>query len=203
MKKSITKTENGTIKRNLRKWYRYATQDQKLNGLRWYEDAQDHSKLIADTFDIDRYVAAQVISALSPNNKWNRNKIDAFNVVRCWKDGNDPELVKVCTYSANKAKAFDILNGKVSIEKTAPKTHSFGMNIGYLSPDHVTIDKWHIRACLCSPMNQPKVVDTITDKHYKRVEKLTVELAREYNVKGYEFQAIVWIAAREGWTYED
>jgi RNA:NAD 2'-phosphotransferase (TPT1/KptA family) len=52
-------------------------------------------------------------------------------------------------------------------------------------------------------MDQSKVVDTITDKHYKRVEKLTVELAKEYNVKGYEFQAIVWIAAREGWTYED
>lgn len=203
MKKSITKSENGTIKRNLRKWYRCATQDQKLAGLRWYEDAQDHSKLIADTFDIDRYVSAQVISALSPNNKWNRNKIDAFNVVRCWKDGDDFESVKVCTYSTNKQKAFDILNGKVSIEKTAPKTHSFGMNIGYLSPDHVTIDKWHIRACLCSPMEQSKVVETLTEKHYKRVEKLTVELAREYNIKGYEFQAIVWIAVREGWTYED
>ena len=203
MKKSITKSENGTIKRNLRKWYRLATQDQKLAGLRWYEDAQDHSKLIADTFDIDRYVSAQVISALSPNNKWNRNKIDPFNVVRCWKDGDDSESVKVCTYSTNKQKAFDILNGKVSIEKTAPKTHSFGMNIGYLSPDHVTIDKWHIRACLCSPMEQSKVVETLTEKHYKRVEKLTVELAREYNIKGYEFQAIVWIAVREGWTYED
>ena len=202
MKKSITKTESGVIKRNLRKWYRYATQDQKLAGLNWYESAQDHAKLLSDTFDIDRYISAQVISALSPNNKWQRNKIDAFNVCRAWKDGVGADSVKVCTYSANKQKAFDILDGKVKIEDTAPKTHAFGMNIGYLSADHVTIDKWHIRACLCSPMDQSKVIETITDKHYQRIEKLTVELAKEYNLKGYEFQAILWIAVREAWTYE-
>jgi len=23
------------------------------------------------------------------------------------------------------------------------------MNVGRLSPEHITIDKWHIRACLC------------------------------------------------------
>jgi hypothetical protein len=52
------------------------------------------------------------VSALSPNNRWERNKVDAKAVLRAVRDGVDCADVKVCTYDANKRKAFEIAKGR-------------------------------------------------------------------------------------------
>jgi len=55
--------------------------------LGWYEEAMQFADYISITFNISKVVAAGVISALSPNNKWERNKIDAFNLIQAYVDG--------------------------------------------------------------------------------------------------------------------
>ena len=199
MKKAVTTTTDRIISNNLEAWFDHASLYNRTDGLIWYEKAQSFCQQTAATYDIDSYTVAGVVSALSPNNKWSRNKVDAITVIEAWLSGKGPDDVKVCTYNANKQKAFRILEGE-SITESSPKTHSFAMNVGLNSPDHITIDKWHIRACLCKPADG--VVDTVegvTPKQYRRIEAITARIAHKHNLKGYEMQAIVWVTIKQAW----
>lgn len=195
MKKlSVTNYSDTKIKNRLNYWFDLATKDEIKQGKDWYKDAQDFAQYLSKKYSIDSYVCASVISALSPNNKWDRNKVDAENLIKAFKQGSRD--VKVCTYNANKDKAFKILEGKVITEKS-PKTHAFAMNVGLLSSEHITVDKWHLRACLTK--EKTDVVESCTSVQYRRVEKITSQLAKERGLKGYEFQAIVWVTIRNNW----
>lgn len=200
MKRTIKETTDRKIFNSLERWLGKATPDQRYNGLRWYNEAQDWAKYLSETFDIEPYKTAAVISALSPNNKWERNKVDAFNVCQTWKDGKTAESVKVCTYGANKRKAFAILSGGTEITAKSPKTHAFAANVGLLASDFVTVDKWHIRACLCNPKEGIRdTVESCTPAQYRRLEAITLKLARKYGLKGYEVQAVIWVTIKEAW----
>tara|TARA_R110000787_G_scaffold281620_1_gene393045 strand:+ start:475 stop:1086 length:612 start_codon:yes stop_codon:yes gene_type:complete len=200
IKRTIKDTTDRKILNSLERWIESATPSQRQSGMHWYSEAQQWAKYLAETFGINRYKSAAVISALSPNNKWERNKVDAFNVCQAWKDGKTANDVKVCTYGANKKKAFEILSGETEITADSPKTHAFAANVGLLAADFVTVDKWHIRACLCSPKEGIKdSVESCTAAQYRRIEALTLILARKYGLKGYELQAIIWVSIKENW----
>ena len=196
MKLSITNYSDTKIKNRLNYWFSLATEQEIKDGKNWYKESQEFSKYLSETYNIDIYVCASVISALSPNNKWQRNKIDAETVIKAHLNGISQDSIKVCTYNANKIKAFRILKGELITEKS-PKTHSFAMNVGLLSSDHITIDKWHLRACLTKVKTD--VVESCTNVQYRRIEKITSQLAKENGLKGYEFQAIVWVTIRNHW----
>ena len=199
MKPTITKTTDRIIKNNLIMWFKSATKEDISSGLNWYKEAQDFASQLSKEYNISSYICATVISCLSPNNRWERNKIDAETVIKAYIQNLGPDDVKVCTYDNNKLKAFKALEGKL-IAESAPKTHSFAMNIGLLSPEHITIDKWHIRACLVKPHKEIKdVVETVTSTQYRRVERITSEIAKELNLKGYQLQAIIWVAIKNNW----
>jgi len=198
-KLTVTNYSDTKIKNRLESWLNLANESQIEDGKNWYKESQNFAKYLSETYNLDRYVCASVISALSPNNKWERNKIDAETVIKAHLNGIAPENIKVCTYNANKYKAFDILNGKVITEKS-PKTHSFAMNVGLLSSDHITIDKWHLRACLVYPNDGIlPCVESCTSVQYRRVEKITSQIAKNNNLKGYELQAIIWVTIKDKW----
>jgi hypothetical protein len=201
MKLTITKTSAQQIRANLNAWFANASPQNIKDGKAWYVDAQKFCHELATEFDVNPYICASVVSCLSPNNKWQRNKLDARAVLVAWKNGLNADSVKVCTYNANKAKAFRVLNEGEAIAASAPKTHAFAMNVGLLSPDHITIDKWHVRACLTKPRDGvTATVETVTDKQYRRIEAITAQIAKLNGLKGYELQAIIWIAIKENWN---
>jgi hypothetical protein len=196
---SITNKTDLEIRGALALWYSRSTKEIEEAGKAWYADAQQFANKLEEEFDLDPYVAAGVISALSPNNKWERNKVDARMVCVAWSKGLQADSVKVCTYNANKEKAFRILEGEMITEKS-PKTHAFAMNIGLNSPDHITIDKWHLRACCLAPNDGiQSCVESCTALQYRRVEAITSSLAHDLGLKGYEFQAVVWLTIKETW----
>ena len=194
MKLTVKNLSDIKIKNNLKYWLKLATKNEIDQGKNWYMDAQNFTEYLSKKYGIDSYVCASVISALSPNNKWDRNKIDAEAVIKAFIDGHKD--VKVCTYNSNKEKAFKILDGDLITEKS-PKTHSFAMNVGLLSSDHITIDKWHLRACVTK--HKAGCVESCTSVQYRRIEKITSQIAKENNLKGYELQAIIWVTIRNNW----
>jgi hypothetical protein len=201
MKLSITKASDAKIRANLNAWLANASEQEIESGKSWYRDAQIFCQALAKEFEVNPYICASVVSCLSPNNKWQRNKIDARAVLVAWKSGLSADSVKVCTYNANKAKAFRILNEGSRIAASAPKTHAFAMNCGLLSPDHVTIDKWHIRACLTKPKDGiTETAEQVTDKQYRRIEAITAQIAKANGLMGYELQAIIWVAIKNNWN---
>ena len=200
--KRIKETTNDTIANNIQRWRAKASPENIDGGMTWYDDAMKFSRKLARDYKVTRHTAAGVISALSPNNKWNRNKFDAEQLISYYREGGTEwESVKICTYKKNRERAWNILNLGEHITEESPKTHSFAMNVGRKSPSHVTIDKWHMRASLSRPRDG--ITDTQespTKLQYKRLEGITLEIAKMHKLKGYELQAIIWLTIKEAWN---
>ena len=192
--KGLSNYQLRKIKKNLLYFYDEVKDDQEIldQGQAWYLQANIWCERVAVNYGISTYKVASVLSALSPRNKWERNKKDAEAVIKTWRKGGKPEDVKVCTFTSNKIKAFNILNSVAEIEPKSLKTRAFLLNIAYLDKEAVTIDVWHLRACF-DRMIVPK---SLTPTIYDQIQKLTIKLAKKKGLRGYEFQAIVWGAVR-------
>lgn len=91
-----------------------ATSQEVQLGCDWYASAFKISCRIANKYGLRPEEAAGVIAALSPNNRWERNIIDAEAMIKCWSAGGTDEdilAVKVCTYTKMQEKALNILRG--------------------------------------------------------------------------------------------
>ena len=89
-----------------------ATSQEVQLGCDWYPSAYKIAVRMAGTYGVPTETAAGVIAALSPNNRWERNIVDAEAMLKCYAAGgtrDDMLNVKVCTYGKMKAKAVDIL----------------------------------------------------------------------------------------------
>lgn len=201
-KRSVAQLSDVQIKNRLKAWLEIATKHPDVwnAGMDWYREAQDFVFSTSLEFGFKKYEVACIVAILSPNNKWERNKLDTITVLEAYRAGMRPEQIKVCTYNANKLKAFDFLNGNVELSYKSPKTHSFAMNVGLQSPDHITVDKWHLRACVGKPSEGIyDAVESCTAAQYRRVEQLTAEVAHYYHLKGYQAQAIIWVMIKKIW----
>ena len=98
------------VTRNISGMLQLATQGDILAGVEWYARAHNLGVRLIHAYDgLTLGQAVGVIAALSPNNKWTRNCIDAEAMIKAWHMGADPLSVKVCTFNPNKAKAAAIL----------------------------------------------------------------------------------------------
>ena len=98
--------------------FQLATSQEVQYGVDWYATALKIASRIASKYGTTTEVAAGVIAALSPNNRWERNIIDAENIIKCWAAGGTDEdvlAVTCCTYSTMKQKALDILTRDIPI----------------------------------------------------------------------------------------
>ena len=203
-KRTMNRTK---IRRNLKGWLDRATNEDIINGKLWYRDANAWCDEIARGYGIDAKKVAMVLSALSPSNRWGRNKEDAQTMVRVWytavKDGVDPRPllagVKVCTFNSNKEKAIAILMDGLDITSRSPKTHAFVQNIAHLDSGYVTIDRWHMRACNTLSRSPKEVKTTLTPKQYGIITDITTSIAKREGVTPFELQAIVWCAIKNEW----
>ena len=89
MKRAVTKISDRDIKKNLRDWINEAMNHPELwnAGIDWYNEAQDFCQSTAISNWMESYDVAVITAILSPNNKWERNKVDAVTVIKAWKAG--------------------------------------------------------------------------------------------------------------------
>ena len=156
-------------------------------GLSWYERAHNECVLLSQVFELELSKVVGVVSALSPNNKWQQNLKDA------WKFLDEPHIkTKVCTFKAQRQKALDILNSSGSDEVvlkilSGDKTKNFYQNILYYKDSQaVTVDTWAYRSV---GLKQSKKNFRITELAYK-------EVAQELNLQPHQVQAVVWGVVR-------
>ena len=190
---ALSKNVRRAISLRLDKVFNKATEDQIKDGKKWYLLANEEALKLSNEFKLCPLKTAGVISALSPNNRWEQNLKDARNVCAAFIIGKKAEDVKVCTFNTNKFKAFAILSGKVEITNDSRKTFSFIRNVGHLDVDRVTIDIWHLRACYGKSKGTP------TKSNYDELEALTLKKAKKLGLIGYEYQAIIWVVIRNNW----
>ena len=169
--------------------YKNADILQIQDGLTWYERAHNESLLLSMVFDISLPKVIGVIAALSPNNKWQRNLKDAWNLL-------DTPLIttKCCTFTKQRQKALDIL--KSSGEEAeilrilnGIKTQNFFKNIlHHKTSETVTVDIWAFRSVNVKP----------TKKNYEPVAAAYREAAIELKLRPHQLQAVVWGVVRGG-----
>ena len=196
--RKLTVTAIKNINKNLDYFFNSATDEQIKDGLSWYKDANKEANIIAKKYNLDVYKVSQVISALSPRNKWAQNIKDADKVCQAFKLGLQPEDIKVCTFHTNKFKAFNILGNGLNITDKSLKTYNFVNNIANLDNNFLTVDIWHLRACFFNDINISSA--SIGRVAYEQIKKLTIKKANKLGLKGFEFQAIIWLSAQTIFT---
>lgn len=95
--------------KNILATYHKANPDIIVDGIDWYLQANKSCRIISDLTGLNIRIVVGVVAALSPNNKWSKNVIDAQNLCLSFINGGNIDEVKVSTYGAMKRKALDIL----------------------------------------------------------------------------------------------
>ena len=191
--------------RNILGVFALATAGELQEGLEWYHRANRVAASIASAHGISLETAAGVIAALSPNNRWERNIVDAENIIRVYSIGGAEEAmnVKVCTYGKMKDKAIQILEAPTmshheDILNGRKITAFYQCIIG--CKDAVCIDG-HAYSIWFGDRLTMKQVPNIGKKLYAEIVSDYVEAARILSENGtsvtaFEVQAITWCAWR-------
>ena len=195
--------------RNILAVYDLATSGERVEGMEWYNRANRVAATIAAEHGISLETAAGVIAALSPNNRWERNIVDAENVIRAFSIGGaeEAENVKVCTYGKMRTKAIQILEATsivdhASILNGRKITAFYECIIGRM--DAVCVDG-HAYSIWFGDRLTMKQVPNIGKKLYAEIVSDYVEAARILSEPGtlgvgtvtaFEVQAITWCAWR-------
>ena len=186
-----------------------ASQADISSGLHWYQRAYDLAVKFIHAYEgLTMGQAVGVIAALSPNNKWERNCINAEAMIKTWSIGGDYNMIKVCTFNRNKQKAIDILSLDMeSVDTEAiPKIlngqkvvafyrsimgdkssvcvdgHAYAIFIG----ERVPVTK--------TPSITPKLFETI-QRAYQLVAKRSADLCG-VELSPIQVQAVTWVTYR-------
>ena len=191
-------TEVRRYKRNIRRVFNQATSVEIMSGIYWYDVAGRTASEISEAFDIPKDRVCLVIAALSPNNNWTRNISDAWKVTRTWhatRDFSEERKTEIysscvtCTYPANKQKAFDILDGKLT-ELKGLKTKNFAANLAGCEAS-VTVDV-HAFSIANGKRFTAKTMKPIQPRVYETIANAFRTLAKEMQVAPAHLQAITW-----------
>jgi len=176
---------------NIEMIWKLATPKEVYNGVKWYSDAQYQAKEISMKYDIKLSTVVGVISALSPNNKWDRNIQNADALIKAYLDGEHIESVKVSTYHTMKAKAWSILDDMLSSNEDIKSFYECIMGFDACCIDGHALNIWRgERFGLTSDKTN------IGKKLYAEIQNDYVETAEKLGLKAYELQAITWVAWR-------
>jgi uncharacterized metal-binding protein len=176
--KQVTK-----YKRDIIKLFNQTSRENLDNGMEWYKQAYEYANELSTQFNLPVNKVIGVMAALSPNNKWARNKIDTRNFLAV------PSLAtKVCTFIGQRKKALEILHTADTSEDierilNGIKTRNFYNNIRYYSTSQkVTVDMWAFRSV--GAEEKLKNVALVTQAYQ--------EVASDLNIVPHQLQAVVW-----------
>jgi len=178
--------------------YNLATPSEVEHGMTWYSNALAMLKEMAQEFEIPTHIVVGVMSALSPNNKYERNLENTYALIRAFLMGQDMDSVKVSTYHTMKRKAWHILQEMPTYDQTVTilngkKIVSFFKNI-MGDETEITIDG-HARNIYYNDRQGLTTPNTnIRKLEYIDIQKAYQRASKKLGIKAYELQAITWVA---------
>ena len=200
MTKQATLVDHERMIYNITSVYRDADEDQHAEGLLWYSQAKREAYHIAMKHDVPVYITVAVIAALSPNNKWARNLVNADALIGAFVNGDGLLSVKVSTYHAMKRKAWDILVARPSYNDVkamlkGQKITSFFMDI--MGEFNVTIDGHARNIAYGERVGLTDDRSNIGVREYRALQAAYQEAARRVGLMPYQLQAITWRVWRD------
>ena len=192
--------------RNILATFYAATPVDIQEGKVWYTNAHEICRGLSDKYKLPLSTIVGVVSALSPNNKWDRNILDAENLIRAYCMGFD--YPKVCTFTGNKDKAITILECEIDSSDNicailkGNKTIAFFRGI-YTNGqcDEITVDghAFNIWRGLYTSLNEVpaisnKLYKTVSDAYKQAAESIYDQTNDDYSPS--QIQAITWVCWR-------
>lgn len=176
-------------------------------GMAWYNNAYDVCVTLGQKYGQHPDIVAGVIAALSPNNRWESNVIDAETMLRAWAADIPYSQVKVATYGANKYKAASILDRQLNRDDIryvlrGNKTIAFFMCIASNGDSDTPCIDGHAYNVWNGTVSTLKEVPSLSDKAYRNIQDAYRDAARIItSVTGIQHsaaqvQAITWVAYR-------
>jgi len=189
---------------NIIKIYKLATPEEKRDGIVWYANAYSDCNRIALDLSVPVHIVTGVVAALSPNNKWDRNVVNARELIQVFVNGDDIDSVKVSTYHTMKRKAWSILEempdheGVISL-LNGQKIVSFYRNI--MGDDTCTVDGHAKNIYYGERHGLTDDRTNVGKKEYKTISDAYVKAGKRVRVNGrslkaFEIQAITWVVWR-------
>lgn len=174
-------------------------------GIRWYYTAHSTIVDVALRQRVHLDVAVAVVAALSPNNKWRRNVVDAENCLKASANNASEYSIRCSTYGQNKTKAFRIARGEsYHAVLGGNKVWSFFKNLRHPDNDQVvTVDGHAVAVALGLRISLSKSPQ-LSDKQYELVAEAYRQATREINADRLvgdvllpsQVQAICWVYYR-------
>jgi len=185
---------------NIERVFNLRTPEEEKDGVTWYALAQADARRMAIYYSIPLTTAVGVIASLSPNNKWERNVINAKDLIEGYLNGEHKESIKVSTYHAMKDKAWSMLEDMLETDEdiltrlNGQKIKSFYECImGY---DACCIDGHAYNIWRYERVGLTTDKTNIGKKLYAEIQGDYVRVAKKLGMKAYELQAITWVAWR-------
>tara|TARA_R110000796_G_scaffold125822_2_gene240381 strand:+ start:18236 stop:18841 length:606 start_codon:yes stop_codon:yes gene_type:complete len=181
--------------------WRMATPDEKVEGARWYLDAQRDAETIAIRHDVPMITVVGVIAALSPNNKWVRNIENASTLVAAYMAGDDIESFKVSCYNAMKRKAWSIMADMITdkaemlVRLNGRKIQNFARCI-WGDGTSVCVDGHARNIAYAERIGLTDSRTNIGVREYRFLTDSYNEAAAIVGVPGYVMQAVTWTVWR-------
>jgi len=202
MTKQTTLVDHERMIANIVACYKTADDDQRAGGMAWYSKAQCAAYDIAAKYDIAVYLVVAVIAALSPNNKWARNLVNADALIGAFLRGDGIDSVKVSTYHKMKQKAWDILAARPDYDTAkamlkGQKITSFFCDI--MGEFNVTIDGHARNIAYAEKVGLTDDRTNIGKLEYRALQSAYEEAARQLGLMPYQLQAITWRVWRDRW----
>tara|TARA_R100001082_G_scaffold106794_1_gene80001 strand:+ start:1775 stop:2401 length:627 start_codon:yes stop_codon:yes gene_type:complete len=199
---------------NIKGVYYLSKAYEKKHGEIWYKVANKSCGAIAKKTQMHSAIVVGVLSALSPNNKWERNIIDTENICMAYKSDIPLDEVKVCTYNANREKAIKILgilkSGSSDLENdirtilNGNKVKAFFDCIYNYETNKTTVCiDGHAKAIyIGEKFALSSNSSNVTNKQYRIISQAYINATKEINESEgtsylpYQIQAITWVAWR-------
>jgi hypothetical protein len=179
---------------NLLAVFEEATPQEVIAGMAWYDEAHKLARDVAERYGVSLDVTAGVLAALSPRCRWERNAVDARNVVEAYVRGSDPMAVSCGTFTRNKERAIEILvagtrHGILSGEKV----NAFADNIEDPDGDAVTVDSHAYNAWVGERVVTNDSGTKVTPRRFRECAADYRKVAKLYHIKPHQAQAIIWL----------
>ena len=186
---------------NIAAVFTLATASERAVHATWYDDARSAAIAIADATGLGLETVVGVIAALSPNNRWERNLVDAENVCRTWvADPESAASVKVCTYGKMLEKAIKVLKcqepeqipGILNGRKITSFFHCIMGDQSDVCVDGHAYSIWIGDRLTMKqvPNIGKKLYQTITDDYIFATKIINARY--QLNLKPYQVQSITW-----------
>lgn len=167
-----------------------ATPEEVYEGCWWYNKAYAECVKISKSVYIEtgelysKQTVAEVIAILSPRNKWERNLIDAKNLLL------HKDKAVIATFNANKQKALRLINGEeVKLSRKVKAFASAILDTGLCKEPfgENVVDVWMLRAAGLKANN----------KNYTIIDRVLDEIVVEFvGIDSNRLQAIIWVVTR-------